>query len=126
MAVLPRVRTQSVENPRRGRLDRLVEWRRARWKLATNAIGRVLQLPQDCRNDFLIRRPDRRVHGGKVVLDIRVEVWQLVRRNHRKHVVLHVVVHVPVEESVDPAHLDSAAVETVIQSVLLQPRMLRK
>ena len=50
---------------------------------------------------------------------------QGVIRHHREHVMLDVVVHVPVEESYDGVHVDSAAVEPVVQDILVKSEVLR-
>ena len=54
-----------------------------------------------------------------------MQLGQRVIRHQREHVVLDVVVHVPVQITVDPAHVHRPAVETVIENIFGQTRVLR-
>src|SRR5579863_5044072 len=85
---------------------------------------RIPSLTKNGRDDFPIGIPATAVRRRTVGLDGLVQLREGMERHHREHMVLYVVVHVPVEEAREPAHVNRATVEAVIEDIFGQTRVL--
>jgi hypothetical protein len=89
-------------------------------------ISRIFHLFEHGWKYLSPRRQETRIRLRAVTLDGVMEPGQRMIGHQGKHVVLDVVVHVPVKEAVNRIHVHRPAVETVVQNVLRQTRVLRE
>ena len=91
-----------------------------------HVVGWICHLTDNCRQDFAPGGQNRRIRRRAVVLYQGVQLGQSMERYQREHVVLQMIVHVPVNEPAHRIHVDRSAIETVIEYVFRQARMLRR
>ncbi len=60
------------------------------------------------------------------MFDTLMQLGQCMIRHHREHMVLNVIVHISVDETVNPVHINRAAVQSMIKYILCKARMLQK
>src|ERR1700691_4800838 len=91
-----------------------------------NVPRRLPALPQDGGDDLSIRGPAASVGRWAIRLHGLMQRRQRVVGYHRVHVVLEMIVHVQVEKAEQRVHVNGPTVESMIEHVLGETRVLRQ
>ena len=94
------------------------------WKRTLHAIGRILHLTKNTRQNFPPGSENGTIRRRAIVDHFLMQIRKSMIGNQRIHVMLHVIIHIPVNEPTDRVHVNRAAIQTVIEHVFRQTRML--